>query len=400
MSIMACRLKQEAWGKHCEHVCHKLGVKFISLKANAQASPGQSPEEVARNARYAALKPLLAEDDVLLVAQHAEDQLETVLLQLFRGSGLKGLSGMPLSMAFGKGKLLRPLLDVPKAEIIAYSKAHDLQWVEDPSNQSTDFNRNFLRNDIIPLLKQRWPSLDKTVSRSAAHCANAQELLASLADDGLTAVMNPDDSTLAISRLQSYPSLQQALLIRHWFHHLGLKMPSLGVVERILAEVIAAREDAEPMLVTQGCTLRRYRDALYCLKPLPEQALGDLIWRSNEALLKLADDRIYEAVPAQGGIALRQWQVAEITVGFRSGGETLSLPGRSGHHSLKKLYQEAGIPPWERDVMPLFYLDGKLAAVGEYWIDAEVYSDQDEACIRIIRHKINPKGHDDAPDVD
>ena len=179
--------ESESWGKHCEQVCNSLDVKFISLTANAQAAPGESPEEAARNARYAVLKPLLGADDVLLLAQHAEDQLETVLLQLFRGSGLKGLSGMPASMAFGQGKLVRPLLEVSKNDIIAYANAHNLKWIEDPSNQHRHFDRNFLRHDIIPLLKQRWPSLAVTVSRAAGHCANAQDLLGAIADDGLNA---------------------------------------------------------------------------------------------------------------------------------------------------------------------------------------------------------------------
>lgn len=388
------------WGKHCEEICGNLGVKFLNLKADAKAKSGESPEEAARNARYATLKPLLAKDDVLLIAQHADDQLETVLLQLFRGSGLKGLSGMPPSMKFGKGKLIRPLLDVPKAEIIAYATTHGLKWIEDPSNQHAHFDRNFLRNDIIPLLKQRWPALDLTVSRSARHCADAQGLLANLADDGLKAALNPVDNTLSISQLQSNPLLQQQLIIRQWFLFLGLKMPSEVAVQRILGEVVAARADADPLVSTQAYNIRRYRGALYCLKPYPHKEGDALIWPEDKACLPITDDKVYEIVVADKGIPCEQWRNAVVTVRFRAGGETIELPGRIGHHQLKKLVQEAGIPPWERAMIPLIYLDDKLAAVGEHWLSAEFYRESKGACFHIECHKKNPKGYDGTPVVD
>ncbi|WP_411725345.1 tRNA lysidine(34) synthetase TilS [Methyloglobulus sp.] len=394
------QVEADLWGTHCEQISEGLGVRFLSLTVDAHAAPEESPEEAARNARYASLKPLLADGDLLLLAQHSEDQLETVLLQLFRGSGLKGLSGMPERLAFGQGFLIRPLLDISKASIIEYAKNHALQWIEDPSNQHTHFDRNFLRNDIIPLLMQRWPSLGKTVSRSAKHCANAQSLITSLADDLLSAVINHSDNTLCLSRLQGYSLLQQQLIIRQWFQCLGLKMPSQDFAQRILVQVVAARDDADPTLSTQDYCIRRYRNTLYCLKPTQNRLGGNLIWPSGDSLLYIADDVSYEVVESSGGIPRDLWQNSRITVRFRSGGETICVPGRSGHHSLKKLYQEAGIPPWERAGIPLIYLDGKLAAVGEHWISAEFYSETQEPCFRVIRHKINPKGNDDAPDVD
>ncbi len=390
----------ESWGRHCEKVCSGLGVKYLSLKANAQAAPGESPEEAARNARYSALKPLLAEDDLLLLAQHAEDQLESVLLQLFRGSGLKGLSGMPETMPFGKGLLLRPLLDISKTEILGYAQNHNLKWIEDPSNKQTHFDRNFLRNDIIPLLKQRWPSLGLTVPRSAAHCANAQSLLASLADKLLVDVFDKNNNTLNISGLKKYPLLQQQLVIRQWFQQLGLRMPSRDFVDRVLVQVVAAREGANPVLSTQVCSIRRYRDELYCLKATQKIPAFDLIWHPEEPLLKLTDEVAYQTVKSSSGIPTVKWHNSKITVKSRVGGETLSLPGRCGHHSLKNLFQEAGIPPWVRGTIPLFYLDGKLAAVGEHWVSSEFYDDGKEDCLRIVCHKINPKGNDEEADVD
>jgi tRNA(Ile)-lysidine synthase len=394
------QIEAENWGKHCKQICKYLGIKFLSLTANAKATAGESPEEAARNARYAALKTLLAKNDLLLLAQHREDQLETVLLQLFRGSGLKGLSGMPESTPFGKGKLVRPLLDSPKTAILEYAQRHELKWIEDPSNKLSNFDRNFLRNDIIPQLKQRWPSLDRTVSRSALHCANAQSVIDAFANDLLKAVINLDNNTLTISLLRGYALPQQQLIVRQWFSFLGLKMPSQDFAQRILEEVVSAREDADPILSTQGYRIRRYRNSLYCLKPKKIKVENVVVLPKYERLLEVSEGVTYEIVEASSGIPCEQWNNARITVKFRSGGETLQLQGRTGHHSLKNLYQELGIPPWEREVMPLFYLDGKLAAVGDLWVDAEFYCDKLKPCLTITRHKINPKGNDDTPDVD
>ncbi|MDO9047442.1 MAG: tRNA lysidine(34) synthetase TilS [Methylobacter sp.] len=395
----------ESWAEHCEKTAKDLGVEFLTLRVNAKAAPGESPEEAARNARYTALKSLIKDGDALLLAQHREDQLETVLLQLFRGSGLCGLSGMPERMAFGAGVMLRPLLNTPKQAISDYAHAHQLSWVEDPSNRSNDYDRNFLRNAVVPLLKQRWSAIDKTVARSAKHCADAQVLVDEVSDELFGAVFNPADKTLCISRLSGHHSHPQQLIIRHWFRHRGLKMPTQAKVERILNEVVAAAGHRDPVLSGQGYSIRRYRDKLYCLtnlsgtdlhlpegrqagKPDVTNLSGtdpqDRVWPAGQASIKITDDRTLSCEPSSKGISREQWQTATVEVRFRRGGEKIRLPGREGHHSLKNLFQEAGIPPWERDVMPLIYLNDTLAAVGDLWISAAFYSEKTQDCISLL----------------
>jgi len=373
----------ESWAKHCEKTAKDLGVEFLTLRVNANAAPGESPEEAARNARYAALKSLIKADDALLLAQHREDQLETVLLQLFRGSGLRGLSGMPERMAFGAGVMLRPLLNTPKQAISDYAHAHQLSWVEDPSNQSNDYDRNFLRNAVVPLLKQRWSAIDKTVARSAKHCADAQVLVDEVADELFGAVFNPVDKTLSISRLAEHHSHPQQLIVRHWFRHRGLKMPAQAKVERILNEVVAAAGHRDPVLSGQGYSIRRYRDKLYCLTNLSGTEPQDRVWPAGQASIKITDDRTLSCESSSKGISRERWQDASVEVRFRRGGEKIRLPGREGHHSLKNLFQEAGIPPWERDVMPFIYLNDTLAAVGDLWISAAFYSEKTQDCISL-----------------
>lgn len=252
-------LQKEAddWAIHCQKIALDLEVSFLEIRVDANANARESPEEAARNARYKAFKNLISENDVLLMAQHREDQLETVLLQLFRGSGLKGLAGMPEKMPFGAGQLCRPFLNVSKTEITAYALENQLIWIEDPSNQSLIYDRNFLRHEIIPKLKQRWQSLDKTVARTATHCAEAETVISKIAQSKFEMVFNAENETLNIPKLLNFSEIEQRLILRQWFEFLSLKMPSQDFLKRILNEVIGAKSDRHPILHKKGVTVSR-----------------------------------------------------------------------------------------------------------------------------------------------
>ena len=191
------------------------------------------------------------------------------------------------------------------------------------------------------------------------------------------------DKTLCISQLKSYEIAQQQLVIREWFQTLNLKMPAQAFVERLQSEVLSAREDSDPVLSGQGYCVRRYRDKLYCLKQVAPEIVRDSIWPVGQTSIKVSDHQTLSCVPSSVGICREQWQNATIVVKARSGGEKIRLPGRKGHHALKKLFQEAGIPPWERETIPLVYLDDKLAAVGDLWISADFYSEKMQGCISL-----------------
>lgn len=377
------QLAADAWADHCQLTAQALGVDCLVLRVNALPKLGESPEEAARNARYQALKPLLSSEDLLVVAQHQQDQLETVLLQLFRGSGLKGLSAMPEVAAFGEGLLLRPLLNIGKHLIDEYAKSHALQWIEDPTNKLSDYDRNFLRNDIVPQLQQRWPRLAKSVSRSAQHCAEAQAMLADVANDLLANLIDLTDNTLLIDKLLQLSAAEQSWVIRQWFWQMGLKMPSQATLGRLFTEVLAANDDREPLLAGKGYCLRRYRNKLFCLQTQAAESYFQGIWDSSNNPLYLGGGDYLQWSIASQGIALSVWQQAQITVKYRQGGEKIRLPHRQGSHDLKKLCQEAGIPPWQRSVMPLIYLDGRLAAVADRWLSADFYQENLDDCVRL-----------------
>ena len=368
----------DSWAEHGEKITKDLDIKFLMCAVNAAANSGESPEEAARNARYTAFQTLINENDVLLLAQHQEDQLETVLLQLFRGSGLRGLSGMPEKNHFGTGWMLRPLLHVSKQYINAYALTHHLQWIEDPSNQDTVYDRNFLRKEIIPILKTRWPSLDKTVSRSALHCAQSEEFMSSLAKVNFQHVLNQSDQSIDIALLQIYTDTQQRSILREWFELLDMKMPSQNTIERILNDVIGAKENHSPQLKLHDITLRRHHGKLMALRKECE-AFEPCEWRNKNHSLILSNNMKLTLSIEHKGISKTYWDNARITLKMRQGGEKIRLPYRQGHHDLKKLFQDATIPPWQREVMPLIYLDDKLAAVGNLWIAAEFYTETDLA---------------------
>lgn len=372
------------WAVHCRQQAQALGVAFLQLNVDAHAQAGESPEAAAREARYRVLKPLMQSDDVLLLAQHREDQMETLLLQLFRGAGVAGLAAMPVCTPFGKGCMMRPLLAVSKAAILEYATEQQLDWVEDPTNQSSDIDRNFLRHQIVPLLKQRWPSLDKTVARSARHCGEAHTLLGAWARDAMNELIEPHDASLRLEKLTLFSDERSKHLLRIWLTDRGLKAPSEAVLDAIFHQLIAARDDADPSLVLQGFHLKRYRQRLVCL---PSSALEPLQvachWPADLERVSLGQGGQCWRRTAKQGIAQRIWQQSTITLRPRQGGEKLKLPGRTGRHALKKLYQEVAIPPWERSIRPLVYVDDRLAAVAGLWVDEWACGIDAEPCYHI-----------------
>jgi tRNA(Ile)-lysidine synthase len=190
-----------------------------------------------------------------------------------------------------------------------------------------------------------------------------------------------------MSQLKSYEITQQSLVIRQWFQALNLKMPAQAFVNRLLSEVLWAREDSDPVLSGQGYCVRRYRDKVYCLKQAAQERVQDTDWPAGQTVIKVSGNQTLSCVPTSVGICREQWQNATVVVKARNGGEKIRLPGRTGHHALKKLFQEAGIPPWEREAIPLVYLDDKLAAVGDLWISADFYCEKMLDCMGLSLQK-------------
>jgi tRNA(Ile)-lysidine synthase len=339
-----------AWAESCRAACRAAGVPLGEISLDLRPPEGASIEAAAREARYAALAGALGDGERLVTAHHRDDQLETVLIQLLRGAGVAGLAAMPARAPLGRGWLLRPLLDVDRAELLAYATEHRLAWHEDPMNASLRFDRGWLRSRVLPALRERWPAASATVARSAAHLADASRLLADLAAMDAAALL--DDGRLRLDGLATLSHERRANLVRWWLAEEGLRPPPTARLHAALDDFLTARADGAPLLRWTGGEIRRYRGRLYALPPLADGCGSFTLVAGSEGGLVAGSGHAY-------------------SIRFRAGGESLRPhPGRP-RKRLKDLCQEAGIVPWMRDRLPLVFAGPRLVAVGDLWIDVD-----------------------------
>ncbi len=358
----------EQWVQHCLQICSQLKVPCIIENVQAKSQIKESPEQAARDARYAALAQHLSSDTVLLTAHTQDDQAETVLLQLLRGSGVKGLSAMPLITPFAKSYLLRPLLATSRAELLSFVLEKNLLWIEDESNQQLRYDRNYIRHQIMPLLQKRWPEANKTLSRAASHCASADQLLVDLAEQDWSKCKGNQVNTLSCQKLLALTEARRFNVLRYWLQSLQFPLPSTIKLKKIQAEVLFASADAEPLLCWDEVEVRRYRDDLYAL-PIAKlfENKVSIDW-NLQSELKLPAKMGTLIATSQPNNGLYLPPNSKISIRFRTGGERCHPLGRSGSHPLKKLMQEWAIPPWQRDHVPLLFVENELVAVVGYCI--------------------------------
>ena len=306
--------------------------------------------------------------DILLTAHHQDDQAETVLLQLLRGAGPKGLSAMPRLKPLGKGFHARPLLDVSREELMRYAQARTLNWIEDESNSNTHYMRNFLRHDILSRLKTRLPTITKTLARVADNCAQVQELLRVTAKQHLQNMLGSSPQQLFVPALLKHDALQQSAILRTWFEELNYPIPSAVKLQQIQQSFLSIRQDKVPHIHWGNVELRRYRDYLYIMPCLvSHDKYRTYEWDLSQSL-NLPAIGALQATSQQGqGLRL---DIQKVLVRFRQGGEMIQLPGRSHRHEVKKLFQAWGIPSWQRDRIPFIFVGDQLAAIVGWAVDA------------------------------
>ncbi len=358
----------DSWVQHCESVCAQWQVSLVVERVHLE-DDGLGIEAQARRARYQAFAQTLLPGEVLMTAQHLDDQCETFLLALKRGSGPAGLSAMGESSPFAGTQLIRPLLAQTREALEAWARQHELCWIEDESNQDDTYDRNFLRLRVTPLLQQRWPHFAQAVARSAALCAEQESLLDELLASDLADCIT-SRGTLLLTPLMMMSGVRRAALLRRWLAGLNAPMPSRDGLERIWQEVALAREDASPCLRLGEFTVRRFQQRLYWVKYLPGQTDSVQRWPDWRQPLRLADG--LGELTLQPGGRLRPPSADEpVTVRFRASGH-LHIVGRHGGRKLKKLWQELGVAPWRRDTTPLlFYGETPIAAADDLFVTTE-----------------------------
>ena len=347
----------DEWVQHCQKVCKALDISLDVVHLNLAPKKGESVEDIARKGRYLALERSLNSDEILLTAHHQNDQAETLLLQLFRGSGVQGLAAMPLISDFGSTQLIRPLLNETRLGLEDYADQFKLNYIEDPSNDDLIFDRNYLRKRILPQVRERWKGIDKTLSRAASIQAETKELLDDLAVDIFKNIHLANKNTVSIRSLSKLSKAKQKLVLRYWINRSGFSYPSEKKLDHIFKNVINASMDAQPIVEWTGAQLRRFKGELYIMKPLAEHDSSITIeWETKQSLniaslgITLDSDMLESA----GEL---------VSVRFRQGGERLYPSNRGGSVSLKKILNEMGIPPWLRSRTPLIYSNNTLVQV-------------------------------------
>ena len=362
------------WEAHCRRFADSLGVLFVSRRIAVAADDERGPEGAARAGRYAAMAELMEPGDAVLSAHHEDDQAETLLLNLLRGSGAGGLAGIGAVQPFGRGWLLRPMLDVSKSDIEQYAARKSLEWVEDPSNAGTQFDRNFLRREVMPVLMRRWPAAVSRLAHSAQLAAETHALQTELADIDLAAC--GDAARLDINVLRGLTPARQRNVLRRAIALGGLPpAPSRQLFEAIRT-LIPARPDAGPLIQWPGGELRRYRERLFVLAPVDttQPEVPNRLHADGLSVSLGMDLGALRLVPdAAGGIA-PHCAIDGLDVRFRTGGERLRPHGRRETQRLKNLMQAAGVLPWRRAQIPLLFAGDTLLAVADLWVADEAWS--------------------------
>ncbi|MFC1748601.1 tRNA lysidine(34) synthetase TilS [Pseudomonadota bacterium] len=353
-------INAHAWGEHCQNVCDELNVPLRILQVDAKPKSGQSPEESARFARYHAIAELLGHGEYLCTAHHQDDQAETLILQLLRGAGPKGLASMPLQSALGDAWQIRPLLNFSRQQLENYGEQHSLQWINDESNQDTGFDRNFLRHELMPILKKRWPSAARTLSRSASHSAEAAELLDELAKRDYEQAKGESEDRLKIGCLTELSVSRLKNLLRYWIALNGLPLPSDIKLQHVMGDVIPAAQDKMPCVKWRGAEVRRFDGCLYAMPPMPSIDPCTVIpWNDLDSVLELPDGRKLRLVGQKAEVLIQ----GGVSVRFRQGGEQIIPAGNKHHKNLKQLFQEHRVPSWERERVPLLFVGEELVVV-------------------------------------
>ncbi|HET7202924.1 MAG TPA: tRNA lysidine(34) synthetase TilS [Steroidobacteraceae bacterium] len=396
------RVRPGRWAMHALHVHHglhadaahwscasanlarSLGVPFDQVRVDARAAPGESPEAAAREARYAVFRQRLASGEVLLTAHHADDQLETVLMQWLRGGGLRAIAGMPPLAAFGQDAWhARPLLGFERAELERWARDRGLIWVTDPSNADQRFDRNYLRHAVLPVLQRRWPAAARTAGRVADYARDALALEAEVAARDLGFVTR--GRALELARLRDLPDPRQRAVLRAWIAALGLPPPAAETLAALRKDADVAAGDRNPRTEWPGAVVHRYRGCLHA-DAGDAPAIVEGAWQPQAARrYEWSGVSTVELQPAMGHGLSRARLPVRLRVARRGGGEHFRPAGSAHRRPLRKWLQEHDVLPWRRADLPLLLDDGgNLVAVADLGCAHEYGAQPDEPSWRVV----------------
>jgi tRNA(Ile)-lysidine synthase len=382
----------DRWAEHCRLVCQGLSASFAARHVDVERQGGTGIEEAAREARYAALGGLCAEYGVelLLTAHHVDDQAETVLLQMLRGSGMAGIAGMephnraPTLLGNAALTLARPLLEATRAELEQYARIHGIASVEDESNRDMRYARNALRHAVMPALQAHFPGFAARFARTARHAHAAQNLLDEIARQDLAQCRSGD--ALDLEYIAALSDARADNLFRHWFAERGLRMPSMAWLAEMRTQLSLAKPEAQLCVTHPDCHIRRHRNRVYIVPrddayvpPVPQ----DFVWNGEASLVfpSFRGSLLFE--PAAEGIAADWLRGRTCTMHLRQGGERLKLAADRPTRTLKQHCQSHDVPAWEREMLPMISSDGQLLYVAALGMDCRHAGEPGAACVAL-----------------
>lgn len=360
------------WSKFCCNLCRAYGIPIYVAYLKVKKQSGGSLEAIAREERYRIFSQIQA--DYMVLAQHLDDQAETLLLQLFRGAGIKGLSAMPFvrkQFSDSAPQILRPLLEISRNRIELYAQQNQLNWINDESNDSTTFNRNFLRHEVLPVLKKRYPSYSRTLLRTSRHLSEASSLLNELAIIDSAHGLISGKLQIDYLRKLSFPRAKN--LLRHTLLQQQITLPSTVKLEEILNQLLSAGPESQVHIHFGDTEIRCYKDNVHILPRKPHtQELKTYVWRGEaDLVLQHLNGAIHFNLVKNHGISQKKLLNESVTIRTRIGGEHFKPACNRPTRSLKNLFQEASIPPWERNMLPLLFCGEHLVWVPGIGIDCE-----------------------------
>lgn len=390
----------DAWQERCEHFCKTLGIDLECQTVRPKRNAGSGMEAEARRLRYGVAQTLLAPGEMLLTAHHSDDQAETVLLNLLRGSGVDGLAGMPRLRRLGDGWLARPLLGFRGQSLRAYLSEHAMDWIEDDSNLDETYDRNYLRKRLIPLLEDRWHRAAEKIAQSSSHCREARELLGTVADAYLAAHL-PHPQVLDCGALAADDPALFKTVLRRWLSCRGAASLPARRLEELIRQVAAATAEHHIRVEWDAWLLHFYRQRLWLQHAASIEPCPTAAW-DRPAPLDLG--------PVIGELTIgsrRKAPADGLCVTARKAGATISTAAQ-GHKSIKQLLQENRVPPWLRASVPMLWMRGEVVALGDWvvaprlrdWLNrqgADIRWSPRDPVLRFVRERCQPDAVDHPP---
>ena len=374
----------DKWVKFCEKLCRDLSVPLDVHYVKLPQIKSLGIEGEARQLRYEKL--LQSKSDLVVLSHHEDDQAETFLLQLIRGAGVKGLSSM--AHFDDARRLWRPLLNQSRSDIESYAKKHKLKWIEDESNLNINFDRNFIRSKVLPILNNRFSHIIKVISRSSSHLAEAQHLLDDLAKLDLKKHLKSDkyEHILQVKSLNKLSHSRAKNVLRYWLEINNQLMPSKDLLNELLRQVLTAKKDAELKIeLSEDYEIRRYQDEIYLVKKNQQTNKNyEIVWQGEPEIL-LPDGSKLKFKKVKGrGISFTKIKDKKLIISNRKGGESFKPDSKRPTKKVKQLLQESDLPPWERESLPLIFVGNELASVPNFGVDIKFQTKPNEIGLEVI----------------